>query len=347
MTTTRARRALGVVGGSWGAGCLAVLGLLALAGDATTATHLLGMTGPWWLGTAAALLVACAVARRPVAVALLLGPALAAAWLVAPHHPGAAAAARAAAEGGAPVLRVATWNTTAGTGAAGVLALAEEERPDVLVLQEVTDAAAAGLAPLAGRYPHAVRTPDAWAPRWGVAAGAAVWSRYPVLEVQPVDGLPAAARPAQVVVLDVDGRRVAVVSVHLASPCTACALHASDPGPAGSGGRASRVRAAEVARLVEVAAELRAGGTAVVLAGDLNAADLNEPARALAAAGLVDAFRAVAWGPGLTRVQDGVPLARIDAVLLSGVLPLRASTADPRASDHAPVVADLVLPPLL
>ncbi|WP_345711032.1 endonuclease/exonuclease/phosphatase family protein [Kineococcus glutinatus] len=306
-------------------------------GDRTAVTYALGLTAFWWLVPGVPLLLVALLRRRRVAAVVLVAPALTAALLCVPRPWQGGVA------DGGPVLRVATWNITAGAPARGVLRLADDTAPDVLVLQEVSARALRELAPLGVAYPHRHVSQHAWAAPWGVPSGTAVFSRHPVTGVRPVEGLPPAARPTDVVTLDVRGRRVDVLSVHLASPCLGCRFHPSDPGPAGGTGPAARLRSQEAARLADLARELHRGGAAVVVAGDINASDLNRPGWAFARAGLVDAYRAVAWGPGLTRgARPG--LARIDVVEVAGLEPVGAWVGGRGESDHAPVIADLALP---
>lgn len=336
-------RVLGGAGAAAGGAALAGLLVVGLLGDSTGASYLLGLLGPWWLLPCAGLLVAVVSCRLWVATSLLLVPAVVGLGMVVPHG----APGPVSGTAGKVPLEVATWNITGGADASGVLDLAVESAPDVLVLQEVTAGAREQLRPLATRLPHVSVTRDAWAPPWGEPSAGAVYSRYPITSVRSVDGLPAASRPVDVVVLDVSGTDVAVIGVHLASPCVACSLHPSDPGPAGGGSSAAAVRVAEARRLADVCRELRREGAVVVLAGDVNAADLNEPARELRAGGLVDAKRAVGWGPGATRFEHGIGLARIDVVQVAGAQPVSARVGAPRSSDHAPVLVELLVPALM
>ncbi|WP_432524054.1 endonuclease/exonuclease/phosphatase family protein, partial [Kineococcus sp. SYSU DK006] len=322
---------------AYGVAATAALAAVLLAGDRTAPTYALALTAAWWLAPGPPLLLVLLLLRRPRVAVALLCPAVVAVSSWVPRSPAGTDA------GDAPPLRVVTWNLTAGAPVDGLLALARESAPDLLVLQEVSAQALREVAPLEDGYPHRHVSPTAWAPRWGVPAGTAVLSRHPITDVRPVTGLPAAARPTDVVTVDVRGRPVAVVSVHLASPCLGCRFHPSDPGPAGGTTSAARVRSAEAERLAGLARELVRRGEAVVLAGDVNASDLNAPLRTFARAGLVDAYRAVAWGPGLTR-GPWPGLARIDVVQVAGLVPLRARVGDAAGSDHAPVVVDLAPP---
>jgi len=173
--------------------------------------------------------------------------------------------------GGEPArdLRVATYNLTQTAPLDGLHALIDREQPDVL-LQEVTDRSRAALATLPG-YPCST-----FGPVLGehVADGDAVVPRLPITDVQPVAGLPEGARPTDLVTLDAGGRPLAVLSLHLASPCIGCLPAEEAANPAGSTGEAARLRVAEARRYADVAAGLVAEGRPVLLGGDLNSAPL-------------------------------------------------------------------------
>ncbi len=311
----------------------AVLVVLA-SSDAHAVSYVLGLFASWWLAPALVLVPLAAAASSWRALAALSVPAVVAGGLVGPYALNRLTPADRPAD-----LRVATFNTSSVAGAEGLHALLEQARPDVVALQEVADWQLAGLARRYPHYPHSSH--DGSAPRTG--GDGLVLSRWPVLEVRPVSGLPAGARPADVVVLDVDGRRLAVLSVHFASPCLFCSERGLRRNPAGDTGAAARVRVAEARRYGEVARELRAEGNAVVLAGDLNSSDLNEPLRSLTRSGLTDVHRAVGTRPQLTR-GSSPGFARVDVVLVAGLTPLADSELDPGGSTHSPVVAELAWP---
>lgn len=287
----------------------------------------------WWLVPAVPLLVLSVAGRRWRSATALVAPALVAAttWgpLLSPVR-----------VSGEPDLRVATYNATHGAGVDGVLALVQEAAPDVLLLQELTPRQAGAVERrLAGVYPYRSSGPLDPQQR----DGDAVLSRYPVTAVEPVTGLPDGARPADLVRLDVQGWATSVVSVHLASPCLLCDGDGDGLNPAGSTSRSAVVRVAEARRYAALAAQQQAAGDLVVVAGDINSAELNQPLRVLTSTGLVDVHAEVGHRPQLTR-GPGPGLARVDVVLVAGFTPLRTWEGRRASSTHSPVLADLALP---
>jgi endonuclease/exonuclease/phosphatase family metal-dependent hydrolase len=128
--------------------------------------------------------------------------------------------------------------------------------------------------------------------------------------------------------VEVAGRRARVVATHLQHDSPA--------------GRLAQARA--------LAAEVAASPEPVVLLGDLNAtpgapelAPLTDPT-GRGGAGLVDAWVVGGDGPGATFPSDA-PRARIDHVLVAAELTVTAAAVVPTdASDHRPVVVDLLVP---
>lgn len=263
---------------------------------------------------------------------------------------------------GAAVVRLATWNVhdlfdevdqRAPPGALDeVPAPAEVEArldrvaavlarldADAVLLQEVETAPL--LARLAARcgYPWA-RLLEGNDPR---GIDVALLSRLPVVayqghagEVGP-DGRPLWPRDAVEVVLEVDGRRLALVGTHLSS-------HLSDPAGARRALQASRLRA------LADAAPGRWGAAAVLAGGDLND-EVSAPALAplLADGAWIDAARAAGgaswtWSDGATRGELDHLVLRAPAadLLLDARVVAGADVA--AASDHRPVVVDLRLP---
>ncbi|WP_369070526.1 endonuclease/exonuclease/phosphatase family protein [Kineococcus terrestris] len=318
---------------AYGVAATAALVLVAALGDRTAVSYAVALSAFWWLLPAPVLLLAALVLRGRRAAAAVLTPAVAAAWLLGPY----AVPWRG---GGEHDLRVAVYNTSGPRGVEGLRALLATWEPDVVLLQEVTTRTARELAGEFPEYPHR-RLGRLSGDEWSDAS--AVWSRTPLTGVVPVDGLPAGARPAEVVTVAVGGREVDVVSLHLASPCLTCAGEQVERNPAGGTAAAARTRVAEAQRLVEVVRERRAAGRAVVLGGDLNSSDLNQPLRVLTGGGLVDVHRAVGDRPQLTR-GPGPGAARVDVVLVAGLEPVADAEGWRGASDHSPVIADLAHP---
>lgn len=325
------RRALHALVLGYGVCATLALAVVLLSTDAHAVGYVLGLFAVWWLAPALLLVPLTTAARWWWTAAAVTAPAVAAGALFVPY-----ALHRVDPVERTPDLRVATFNTSSWRGAEGLAELVRTAAPDVLALQEVAPAQRAGYeARFGARYPY-----RSWSATSSQGDGDAVWSRFPLTSVAPVTGLPAGARPTDVVTLDVDGRAVAVVSVHLASPCLFCTARAVARSPAGSTGNAARVRVAEARRFADVAAQRRAAGQAVVVAGDLNSAEFNEPLRELRSHGLLDAHRAVGTQPGLTRgASPG--FARVDVVLVAGFDPVDTFEGAPGGSTHSPVVADL------
>jgi endonuclease/exonuclease/phosphatase family metal-dependent hydrolase len=93
-----------------------------------------------------------------------------------------------------------------------------------------------------------------------------------------------------------------------------------------------------------------AEGDGVLLVGDLNVSD-REPAYRDVAAGLIDAYLEVGWGPGGTwrpshLEQLPFGLVRIDHMLSTAdIRPLRVAVdCTPRGSDHCIVTGTFELP---
>ncbi|MEZ0492477.1 endonuclease/exonuclease/phosphatase family protein [Kineococcus sp. TBRC 1896] len=316
-------------------GCATLaLAVVLVSSDAHAVGYVLGLFALWWLAPALLLVPLTTAARWWWSTAALTAPAVAAGALLVPY-----ALHRVDPVDRTPDLRVATFNTSGHRGTDGLARLVDDAAPDVLALQEVRPSQRAGYeARYGSRYPY-----RSWSAPSSQGDGDAVWSRFPITAVEPVTGLPAGARPADVVTLDVGGRPVAVVSVHLASPCLFCSARAVARSPAGSTGDAARVRVGEARRFADLAAQRRGAGQAVVVAGDLNSAELNEPLRELRSHGLLDVHRAVGTQPGLTR-GSSPGFARVDVVLVAGFDPVATSEGAPGGSTHSPVVADLAWP---
>ncbi|HEX9053125.1 MAG TPA: exodeoxyribonuclease III [Anaeromyxobacter sp.] len=247
-------------------------------------------------------------------------------------------------------MKLATWNVN-GIRAreAQVLALVERERPDVLCLQEIK-------APPA-RVPASLCALDGYWCLWhGETAysGVALLVRRDIAPAAPGFGHPAFDHETRIVTADVAGIRVASVYV-----------------PNGGKDYAAKLRFLEA--MAGWAAEARAGGRTVVIAGDLNVArtdlDVHPKERkagaigqrpderalleSLLATGLVDVGRArdpdnaglfTYWAPWRNLRQRNIGW-RIDYVAASAALADRARRcivlADFGTSDHAPVVAEL------
>lgn len=228
-------------------------------------------------------------------------------------------------------LRVASFNMRPTRDVDHVVRLVDRTAPDVLLLQEVLPGAQDDLRTQLRSLPH--RHFAAVEPGAPGGGGVAVLSRLPIADIEPVAGLPEGARPTDVVTLDTAGGPVAVVSVHLASPCLPCLR------PDNFGARIES-EARQRTREAETIAGALPDGPAIV-GGDLNSATRNAPRRRLLDAGLRDLHRAVGSGPGFTSIRShGV--IRIDWLFASDAfVPVREWVGPRDGSDHRPVIADV------
>ncbi len=98
-----------------------------------------------------------------------------------------------------------------------------------------------------------------------------------------------------------------------------------------------------------LASDLAAISRPLILAGDFNASQYSAATRALARIGLRDAFALAGLGYGYTQghtLRPGVSFLRIDRILVGGDIAVAdAFVGGASASDHRPVIADLVLVP--
>lgn len=233
---------------------------------------------------------------------------------------------RLAARGAGLPLRLATVNLRRLDGPVPAMAdrLAGLDA-DVVLVQELTPASAPsfGHGRFAERFAHRFEAPE------DGFFGSGAYSRHPLIAG---DDRPLGGRHMGVVLLDVGGRRVTVVSVHTQAP-----IHRRDIEPWRSG----------FTHLAALAVAVNAGGP-VILAGDWNATTGHRPLRRLLrTADLLDAHLAVGRGRARTWPAGGrlPPLLLLDRVLVGGGVAVRA-VGEHRVpgSDHLAVVADLTVP---
>lgn len=289
-------------------------------------TQPVNLTTFWWALPGVALAPLALLAGRRRSAVLLAVPAAVWIWSYGTAFVPSA--------GPGPVdLRVASFNIYVNSPDADhVMRLVDANDPDVLILQEVfADRRAEIERRLGERYPHveAFESP-------GVGA-VMVLSRFPVADVVPVGDTSGRSRQTGVVRLDVDGRRVQVVPLHLISPCPTCGTSLLE-----------RLELEGDVRRAEIGAVLDAlePDVPTVLAGDLNSNERSGPYRRLVAAGFGDPQRAAGEGPGFTWPNDGRfgPWLRIDWVMTRGLRPVDAFVDRGGPSDHRPVVVDLAIP---
>lgn len=319
------RLLLHAVGALYAAFTLAALAAWAVVGD-TWWTQPVNLSTFWWTLPAVLLAPLLWIAGSRRLAPLIAIPALVWVWAY-----GGAFLPKDAP--GPADVRVASYNTYVGAPDADhVVAFVERYEPDILLLQEVFPDRQQSLeSALADRYQTAttIQSPG--------VGGVSVFSRYPLVETRPVGDATERSRSTQVVVLDADGQRLQVVSVHLISPCPTCGRSAIERLEL-----EGDVRRAEMSTLV---AALDPGVPAII-GGDFNSTERSEPYRRLTAAGFRDPQREAGDGPGFTWPNDrGVgPLLRIDWLLARGLTPVEAWVADGGPSDHRPVLAEFTLP---
>lgn len=174
-------------------------------------------------------------------------------------------------------------------------------------------------------------------------------SRYPLRDCAP--GVTAAGQASEAFVrctADIGGIAVDLFAVHLRTPRQALvatrreALDGIDDLQQNVADRMAQAR--------DVAAAVRASRRPVILGGDLNAPEASLVVRTLLDAGLRDAFSSAGSGYGYSYghalPRPGFSFLRIDHVLVGpgiGVAGCDVGGAD--ASQHRPVIADLLLGP--
>jgi len=186
-------------------------------------------------------------------------------------------------------------------------------RADVVALQEIRPERLDSFAqPLDRSYPYRM-----------VLETFAVWSRYPLTEVRPVETGPRSLHAVRMVLVTPKASVVLYV-VHLISP---------DVTRRGFGGP----RDETMAGLTDAVA--RDGAERIILVGDLNTAPEDRRARRLLA--LLDSAQdRVGHGFGFTWPAR-LPMTRIDHVLTRGVTAVDTSVLGRTGSDHRPVLAEL------
>lgn len=235
--------------------------------------------------------------------------------------------------GGDADLRVVTYNTYVGTpDSSHVVDLVRRVQPDVLLLQEVfpprEEQLRTQLAEL-GLSGEVIQSPG--------VGGVGVYSRHPISEVRPIEVASGRSRSTAVFHLDVDGRPLQVVPVHLISPCPTCGTSIVE-----------RLELEGDVRLAEMGSVIAALDPDVpaIVGGDFNSTDRSGPYRALVAAGFRDPQRDAGSGPGFTWPDEGSTGAflRIDWLLVRGLDAVDAHVGAGGGSDHRPVVVDVAFP---
>lgn len=209
--------------------------------------------------------------------------------------------------------------------------------PDLIVLQETAEGYDERLAPLYDVYAHEDH----------IEGSARVFSRYAILErdILIIEDEP--GRVALRLVLNQDGRELAVYAAHFTLPLKPRAQFDPDAdiGPEALLRYDERRRNAQIRRFLAIA---RAETKPFIAAGDFNMSDASL-IYAEAAAHMRDAWRAAGVGAGRTwPVAEAIglprviqPLLRIDYIWHSPALrPVAAAVGDPIGSDHLPVTVE-------
>ncbi|GAA1598657.1 endonuclease/exonuclease/phosphatase family protein [Kribbella sancticallisti] len=262
-----------------------------------------------WVGLAVPILAVAALVRRSATAGVALLVPLAVWGLMYGHLmvPGKG--------GGAHDLRVLSHNVDAANPDPAKTAqdlLAADA--DVVALEEITPAdLKVYKAQFAEAYPHVV-----------ARGTVALWSKFPVEESESVDVGFAWTRALRAEVSTPEGK-VAFYVAHLASVRI------------GASGFTSNQRNDTIEQLgQQIAAEKLAG---VIVMGDFNGT-ANDRSLAPLTAGLRSAQGAAGSGFGFTWPAK-FPMARIDHIMVRGVVPTKAWVMNPTGSDHRPVVAEV------
>jgi len=246
-----------------------------------------------------------------------------------------------AGQGDGPTLTVMTFNVWGfNNRAASVASVIRRVDPDVVLLQETRGWMASDLREELGEeYPYVVL------PYTSPSGMLSIFSRYPILSSEWVSS-PSIWRWAQHAVLDIDGRQVHVVNLHLSSSSSIWRLR----------DLTWRLRSTYIQREKEARtyqAFLSRLDGPVIVAGDFNTTD-QTTAYHILTKGLRDAFRTAGWGLGHTypaqpwrfrRFLVPARLVRIDYITYSPHWSAVRAYIGPwdGVSDHLPVVAELRL----
>lgn len=301
--------------------------LVVLAFGSLAATLLALLAGQWWafellshfrLQYAAGqtlLLAAFALARRPAWSALLAVGIAVNALALAPY-----ALPAAAPQEGVP-LSLLVANVWGGNhDAAGLVATIERERPDLVLVIELTPELADGLERVHARYPYRSLAPESG------YFGIGVYSRYPLAAHEHRMSGPNRAIDARI---ETEAGSLTLVGVHLLPPI--------------SGDYAAR----RDAELGELAAAVRRRDEPLLVCGDFNVSPYS-PAykRFVEAGGLVDGRRGRGLGFSWPAYLPVLAIP-IDHCFTAGSVALaNVSRLDGIGSDHYPQRFDFLLDPL-
>ncbi|MCY4145908.1 MAG: endonuclease/exonuclease/phosphatase family protein [Chloroflexi bacterium] len=212
-----------------------------------------------------------------------------------------------------------------------------EQAPDIILLQETAEGYDSRLAPL---Y-------DAYAYEDHVESGARIFSRYAILQRTVIVLEDEPGRLALRLLLDQNGRELAVYAVHMTLPLRPRENDAvgEDIGPEALLRYDEARRNAQIRQLLT---RLREESAPTIVAGDFNMSDTSLIYAELAGQ-LRDAWREAGTGAGRTwPLAEAIalpriirPLLRIDYIWHSDALrPTHAAVGAPIGSDHLPFFAE-------
>lgn len=240
---------------------------------------------------------------------------------------------------GGRTLTVMSYNVSMGLpGVDQILSIIERENPDVIGLQELSPEVAEALSELDGRH-------LSLHPLSPCTGGSGVVSRFPILYNETLP-LTEGGHHYQHLLLDVEGRTLHVLNVHLQPP----EVRRQRRGGVLSFipmGYSVTARARDLDRLIQQLDDL--DGTVVVL-GDFNMTDKSSGYRELARR-LGDAYREAGWGLGHTfpdvekvgSIPIPFPLFRIDYIFHSRDITAKKATVGGNGGpDHRYLVAELL-----
>jgi len=216
-----------------------------------------------------------------------------------------------------------------------LVAMLRSSNADIVALQELSDGQAGAIEQrLNDHFQHRALFP-------GGFAGKAILSRYPLLHAEQLHL--SEVRPDLLAALEIDGRKVTVISAH-------------PPPPRPSLG-GMRFDANTVSQIKSLAGASHEHAPAILL-GDFNMTDSNAEYTYICSTGLQDAFSASGrgrghtlprrvgpwkrnrWLNGLIRWVPLVPMVRIDFIWHTAQLEsLETWVGQDAGSDHMPVVA--------
>jgi endonuclease/exonuclease/phosphatase (EEP) superfamily protein YafD len=227
----------------------------------------------------------------------------------------------------AATVRVMTANVLYGRADPRAVVALGRDCADVLVVQEMTPQLANGMsaAGLDETFPHRAIDPRAR------GAGIGIWSRHPITVSTAINGYALPMLSARIKVPGVV-REPTVVAVHLAAPWVQ---------PIGRWLQ-------DIERLPSTLRELArdSGGSAVIVAGDMNATYDMQPFRRLLSDGYRDAAEQA--GAGLTFTfpngRRRPPMIGIDHVLVHNCVATSARTVVVPGSDHRALIVGVDIP---